>query len=567
MPNGLKEFLASATAFWRSLSNPKRFVLVLLTVIALVGAVVFPKLASEERMVPLYTRVEPEDANQIVGELEQAQVPFELTQSGTTILVPEDKLYQLRLKMAGKGLPKGGSVGFELFDENQFGKTEFEQQVNLRRAMEGELARTIASVDGVDAARVHLVMPKSSVFISKKEEASASVVVRLSNPARFAKKEVASVVHLVAAAVPGLSRGQISIVSTEGETLQRPSGTDGGFGTDALSDEAQAVASRLEAQALAQLEKVVGPGGADVRVAVVLDSSTREATKETFEPDTTALRSEHETKEDMRTESPGMQGIPGARSNLPDNDGGEQTEVTDNKNLDTTTRNSRTRNWEVDRVLEKIHTPPGSVARLSIAVLLNGTWQKKEGAPDVFVPRSEKEVEQLSESVRRAVGFDELRGDTITVAAVKFVQGEEIVGEIAGPPLPWWRHPYAIMGVLGLIVLAILLVLILVWRSSRSKRLADAASIARLQELQEAREASFDAESGEAEEVDENGEPRALPQGERLKKLLNGGPEAIAELRQEALQIAGKDPSTTAVILRAWLEQEEKAESAPQAAE
>ena len=566
MPNGLKEFLASAAAFWRSLSNPKRFALILLTSIVLVGAIVFPKIASQERMVPLYSRVEAEDAAKIVEKLTQAQVPHELAAGGTTILVPENQLYELRLQMASEGLPQGGSVGFELFDKNQFGATEFEQQVSLRRAMEGELARSIATVDGVDAARVHLVMPKSSVFISKKEEASASVVVRLDNPGRFGKNEVAAVVHLVAAAVPGLSRGQISVVSTEGETLHRPNGSDGGAGTEALSDEAQGVANQLEAKALAQLERVVGPGGADVRVAVVLDPSTREETKETFEPDTTALRSEHETDENTRTESPGMQGIPGARSNLPDNDGGEQTQVTDNKNLDTATRSSRTRNWEVDRVLEKIHTPPGSVARLSIAVLLNGSWQKKEGGPDVFIPRPQEEVDQLAAVVRQAVGFNELRGDTIQVSAMKFVKGEEITAESSEIPGPWWRHPYALMGMIGLIVLAILLVLILVWRSSRSKRLADAAALARLAELQEARENAQTRNQGDDSDEDDAGRG-SLPAGERLKKLLNGGPEAIAELRQEALQIAGKDPSTTAVILRTWLEQEHSTESSPQAAE
>jgi len=569
MPNGLKEFMKSAAAFWRSLSNPKRFALVLLTSIVLVGVVVLPRLASQKRMVPLYGRMEAEDAAKVVETLEQQKIPYELGVGGTTVLVPEDQLYELRLDMAAAGLPKGNSVGFELFDKNQFGATEFEQQVSLRRAMEGELGRSIATVQGVQTARVHLVMPKASVFIAKKEAASASVVVQLNNPGMFGKKEVSAVVHLVAAAVPGLTRSQISVVSTEGETLHRPTnGEMGALGTEALSDEAQAVSSQLEAKALAQLERVVGPGGADVRVAVVLDPSTREATKETFEPDTTSLRSEHETQENIRSESPGMQGIPGARSNIPDNDGGEATQATDNKNLDTTNRNSRTRNWEVDRVLEKIHTPPGNVARLSIAVLLNGTWKTQEGGADVFVPRAKEEVDQLSAVVKQAVGFDTLRGDTIEVSATKFAKPEEIEGETAKLPVPWWRHPYVIMGLIGLIVLAILLLLVLVWRSSKSKRLADQAAVARLEELHQARESAAVAKAeGEGEGEGDPGEPGALPSAARLKKLLNGGPEAIAELRQEALQIAGKDPSTTAVVLRTWLEQGDQVSAPPAAAE
>ncbi len=562
MPEGLKEFLSNIAGFWRSLSTPKRIALIALTTIVALGAWFLPQVASRQRMVPLYSRVEAEDAAKMVEELDKRKIPYELGAGGTSVLVPEDQLYELRLQMASQGLPKGGSVGFELFDKNQFGATEFEQHVSLRRAMEGELARSIATVDGVEAARVHLVLPKSSVFITKKEAASASVVVRLSNPAMFGKKEVASVVHLVAAAVPGLSRGQISVVSTEGETLHRPTGGDlGALGTEALSEEAQTVEAQLETKALAQLERVVGPGGADVRVAVVLDPSTREETKETFEPDQTALRSEHETQENTRSESPGMQGIPGARSNLPDNDGGESTETTGAKNLDTTNKNSRTRNWELDRVLEKIHTPPGRVARLSIAVLLDGTWKKPKSGPEVFEPRSQEEVDQLTAVVKQAVGFDELRGDSISVSAVKFAKSDELKLEGQEPPVPWWRHPYAIMGLMGLILLCLVLVVILVWRSAKAKRLADQAALARLEELKEARATAL---SQAASETASKGE---LPSGNRLKKLLEGGPEAIAELRGEALQIAGKDPSTTAVVLRSWLEQGHAEQGAPQAAE
>ncbi len=562
----IKEFLASAVAFWRSLSNSKRIALVLLTALVLAGVLIFPKIAGKGRLVPLYTRLAPADAAAIVESLDQQKIPYELSSAGATILVPEDRLYNLRLQMASEGLPKGASVGFELFDKSQFGATEFEQHISLRRAMEGELARSIETIDGVDAARVHLVMPRGSVFVSKQKRASASVVVRLRSPGVFGKKEVASVVHLVSAGVQGLARNQISVVSTDGTTLHRPSDSElGGIGSGILSDEAEEISTLLEAKARSQLERVVGPGGADIRVAVVLDHSTKEETKETFEPDRTSLRSEHETQEDTRTESPGMQGIPGARTNLPDNDGGEQTEVTPEKNLDTSKRTSRTRNWEVDRVLEKVHTPPGSVARLSIAVLLNGTWQKQEGGSDVFVPRPQEEVDQLTGIVKQAVGFSELRGDTIQVSAAKFIKGEEIESELSKAPVPWWRHPYAIFALIGLIVFAIFMVLILVWRSSRQKRLADKAALARLEELKDARATSKAAEQEEQDQEDAS----ALPSGSRLKNLLNGGPEAIAELREEALQIAGKDPSTTAVVMRTWLEETNRnaPEGANQAAE
>ncbi len=556
MPQGLQDFFKQLSSFWGSLSNAKRLALVTLTSAVLVGALLFPVLVGQPKMVPLYSGMETEDASAVVQKLESLKIPYELRADGTTILVPEEQLYKLRLDMASAGLPKGGSIGFELFDQNQFGATEFEQQVSLRRALEGELSRSINTVDGVASSRVHLVMPKSSVFLSKKEQASASVVVKLKNPALFGKKEVAAVVHLVAAAVPGLSRNHISVVSTEGVTLHRPSlDESGGLGTEMLAEESQAVAQRLEAQAIAQLERVVGPGGADVRVAVVLDASTKEQTKETYQPDKTALRSEQQSEEEVRSQSPGAEGIPGARSNLPGNDGNEATQATAGQNLDTTSRKSHTRNWEVDRAVEKVHTPPGQVGRLSVAVLLNGSWQKQKAGPDVFVPRAQAEVDQLTLVVRQAVGFDEMRGDTISVSAAKFARGEQL-DELSGggENVAWWKRPWVLLAAAALLAVAILAVVVLVWRGGRQKKLAEAVAQARLEELRQAR-----AEIG-LHPTDETNDPQLVGTLDP-KKLLTGGPEVIAELRQKALEIAAKDPSTTAVVLRAFLEQGNELES------
>lgn len=180
------DFLSQARKFWASLPNAKRIALVLLGALGVACAVALSALG-RERLVPLYSGMEPGDAAAVVQKLEAAQIPYELAVSGTTILVPEDRIHKLRLEMAASGLPKRNSVGFELFDKSQFGATEFEQQVNLRRALEGELSRTIATVRGVSGARVHLVLPKNNAFVARKELASASVVVNLENPDLFEK--------------------------------------------------------------------------------------------------------------------------------------------------------------------------------------------------------------------------------------------------------------------------------------------------------------------------------------------------------------------------------------------
>lgn len=554
MPPALKEFFAQIAGFWAGLSNAKRVALVFLTVLGLSAAVAVPILTNDTRMVPLYSNMEEEDAAKVVAKLDSQQVPYELR--GTTILVPEDRVPKLRLEMAAEGLPKGSSIGFELFDKSQFGATEFEQQVNLKRALEGELSRSIATVDGVESARVHLVLPRGSAFLSKKEATSASVVVKLKNPALFGKKEVAAVVHLVAAAVPGLTRNRISVVSTEGLTLHRPTSDEAGVGTEALAEESRSVEGQLEAKALAQLERVVGPGGADVRVAVVLDPSTKEQTKETYQPDRTALRSEQQNEEEIRSQSPGAQGIPGARTNLPDGDGGSETQATAAQNLDTTTRRSHTRNWEVDRAVEKIHTPPGHMARLSVAVLLDGTWVKQKGGGETFVPRPQAEVDQLAQVVRQAVGFDELRGDTISVSAAKFAR--ESMPDETNVELvtPWWKKPLVLLALAGAVLLAVLLAVVLVWRKKKKEKKAlEAAALAHQLELESVRAAMpLGATTEDAE--------AALAGGVDPQKLLSEGPEQLAELRQRALEIAQKDPQTTAVVLRGFLEESSSDEKA-----
>ncbi|MCH2110506.1 MAG: flagellar M-ring protein FliF [Polyangiaceae bacterium] len=558
MSRNFQDFFASSRQFWASLSTPKRLALVLLSTLALAGTLIFPRLASQERMVPLYRQMEPEDAAEVVEKLKTSKTPYELSAGGTTVLVPEESLYALRLEMAKEGLPHGGSVGFELFDKNQFGATEFEQHVNLRRALEGELSRSISTVAGVSKARVHLVLPRQSVFISKREKASASIVVQLRNPGVFGKKEIAAVVHLVSAAVPGLQRNNISVVSTEGLTLHRPhTDDDPGYSGEALTEEAQALGAILEQRALAQLEKVVGPGGADVRVSVELDPSTRESTKEVYEPERTALRSEQVTTESQRSKTLGSAGIPGAVSNLPDAGGEAPTRDSNPGPSENSNRSSTTRNWEVDRQTERVLTPAGTVARLSVAVLLNGTWTNDDAGDAVYAPRKESELDQLGALVRQAVGFNELRGDSISISTAQFARPEvREIDAVLPPKQPWWRHPGVALGVLAAVLLTLLSVVILVWRSGRKNSLKELAAKRRTQEV-----AEMSSSPGATGAVSLS-EPE-----EELKSLSepspNNGAAAIANMRTKALELAAHDPASTSIILRSWLEEGVHPTSAP----
>src|SRR5882724_1810894 len=255
-------YLKQLKALWDTLSVPKRLALVFGTVGVLVGVLVISMVSTRETYTYLFTDLTADDAAAIATKLKESKVPYRIDAGGTAVLVPEERVHELRLDMAGQGLPRGGGVGFEIFDKSHLGATEFEQRIALRRALEGELARTISTVGSVQAARVHLVLPERSIFAINKETASASVVLRLRPGRAFGKSEIASVVHLVSAAVPGLTEDRVSVVSADGLTLHRPHSDAGGASGSSGDLEQQveqerSLAAKLEEQARSLAEKMV----------------------------------------------------------------------------------------------------------------------------------------------------------------------------------------------------------------------------------------------------------------------------------------------------------------------
>jgi len=534
MPERLRTVLQQLAAFWGKLSMAKRVALITLTSAALVGVALMVTLGNRIHYGYLYTELSTEDAAAIVEKLKTQQIPYQIENGGTSIMVPEERVAQLRLELAGGGLPRGGRVGFEIFDQARIGATEFEQQINLRRALEGELSRSVMAIEGVKSARVHLVMPERRLFTARSESASASVVVRLGNSGAFGRREVAAVVHLISAAVPGLSKDRVSVVSTEGVTLHRPASDTQGAAelTDLQSEQSRALSSQFENDVLQQLEHVVGAGNADVRVNVEIDTSTREKTEELYEPSKTALRSENVIDENSGAQDPGVAGVPGARTNLPDGEG--ETPTPTPTTGAGTSRRSHTRNWEVQRVTQKTTTPPGVLKNVSVAVLVNGHWEQK-GGKSLFVPRSQQEIDVLDAVVKRAVGFNQLRGDNVVVQGAKFARMEE-------PPVaedPKWlvqgkRYWPLAAGVAALLVMS---VLVLSYRS-RSKKAA-AAEAAQLEASR------AEARTGSADGV--------LGAGVATPELAAASGLSFEQIRTQALELAAKDPATAAVVLRHWL--------------
>lgn len=528
-----KSVLQQAKGFWQGLSRKRRVTLISVTALTLVGVLLVAVLGSRVTYAPLYTELDAQDAGAIATKLKELNVPHRVSQGGTSISVPEERVHELRLELASAGLPRGGGVGFEIFDQSRLGATEFEQQVNLRRALEGELSRSIATIDGVQAARVHLVLPERRLFAAKGEGASASVILKLKPGREFGRREVGGIVHLVSAAVPSLSKDRISVVSTDGVTLHKPDGGGSGSPLDeTLNHQAREMAQNMESHVRTLLERIAGFGRVDVRVNVELSKDTRERMEEHYEPTKTALRSEQKTDESTTSEGASVAGVPGAQTNLPDVEASAASRSAEAGG--NVFRRSQTRNWEVDKVTEKILTPSGGISRLSVAVLIDGRYEQKDGV-NVYEPRDPEELKRLEEVVKNAVGFSPERGDSIRVESARFQQLDE---EVSAPePSPLTRYLPYVMAALAALVAVVGLG---AWLARRKKR-------ARL-----AAEASLGALPLGSEH-----NPAALGEGATPRELLAEGEESeplsLADKRAAALSLALKDPATTAIVLSEWL--------------
>lgn len=532
------EILKQLGAFWKGLSNAKRIALVFIASTVLVGVALITVLSSRVSYSYLYTKLDSKDAASIAQKLDELKIPYTLEAGGTAIRVPEEQVHSLRLDLARDGLPSGGMVGNELFDKARLGATEFEIEVNQRRALEGELARSILTIADVEAARVHLVIPKRRLFAAKTEGAQASVVLTLKNNAEFGRDEVGAIVHLVSMAVPNLSPERVTVVDSKGTTLHRPESGGGG----SASDDARAAETREQEVRLAErtqtlLEKVAGPGAVEVRVKLDFDSAAREQTTEQYDPKSTALRSENKVEERTATEGATVAGVPGAQTNLPDVEPAVQP-IQDEVGGDFA-RRSHTRNWEIDRVVEKLTRPAGDLTRVSVGVLVDGRYELREGEM-VYVPRTAEELEVLRNVVRGAVGFDVKRGDTIELQTARFFREPTDVAPDAVPEPKWIK--YVLPGVAALGGLLMLAGTVLVWRNQRRRK--KAAIEERTIQAQLTAEERHRLEEAEARLLS--------PNGETAEEDFSS-PEFASRRREEAIQIATSDPATAAIVLREWL--------------
>jgi flagellar M-ring protein FliF len=386
--------------------------------------------AAEPPMALLYGDLDTRDASQIVAELERTGVPHRIGRNGTELQVPADQVARLRLALAREGLPASGNVGYELFDrQNGLTTTPFQQDINRVRALEGEVARTLRSLNGVAAARVHLVLPRREAFSRERSEAQASIVLQMRGNRRLDADGVQSVLHLVAAAVPGLRVQNIAIVDGRGELLSR-SGQAGpisagmtGSGASAQDDLRRAMEHRIARGVEDILQRALGPGRARVEAMVELDFARQQIVEERFDPDNQVPRSQQSVSENNRTGEPRNVSVANQLPGAPQaNNATPQAE--DNRLEETT-------NFEIGRTTRTTVRDQPVVQRLSLAVLVDGVQEPAAtpgGAP-VWRERTPQELARIAALVRGAVAFSEQRGDRIEVVSMRFADAGSFAAE------------------------------------------------------------------------------------------------------------------------------------------
>lgn len=386
---------------------------------------------------PLYNNLAPEDAAAIVARLKEKQIPYALTMDGSGIRIPYEKIYETRLEMASEGLPRGDGIGFEVFDETKLGMTEFVQNVNYQRALQGELSRSVNTLLEVESSRVHIVMPPRSLFIEDEEPATASVIVKLRRGKYLSKEQIQGIVHLVSSSVPRLKPEDVTIVDNTGKMLAgfKEKSTVSQVTSNQLAFQ-EKKERLLESRVKTMLESVLGHDKAIVRVSCLLNFIQQEKMEELYLPDNSVVRSE-QASTSVANGSGSSSGVPGLQSNaVPNNTGGGTASGMRNNQ-----KEQYTKNYEVGKRTNRQIMPVGSIQRLSVAVVVDGSYKQadagEEGGQAQYVPRTTEEMAKLENIVKSAVDYDAGRGDKIEVVNIPF-EVEASPELAAAPTTPSW---------------------------------------------------------------------------------------------------------------------------------
>jgi flagellar M-ring protein FliF len=495
----------------------------------------------------LYSDLDLKDSAQIIQKLEGMNVPYELRAQGSQVLVPVDQAMKLRISMAEIGLPHGGSVGYEIFDKtDQFGPSQFVENINQLRALEGELERTITSISLVQSARIHLVLPQRALFSRERQDASASIVLKVRG--KLSSGQVAAIQHLVAAAVPSLNPSHVSIVDNQGNLLARGDGDAADALTSSNAEEMRVNYENRIARNVEQLlERPVGAGKARVDVHADMNFDRITLNSETYDPDGQVVRS---TQTDSQSDTNGSSGgeAVSVSSNLPN--GQTAPNPNNSSKQSKSTHNQETVNYEIGKTVKNQVTDQGTVKRLSVAVLVDGTNAVGADGKKTYQPRSADELKQLTALVRSAVGYDEKRGDTVEVVNMPFAGADE-----PSPPQGAWnlmgleKGDLIHIGQTTGVALIGLLILMLVVKPMIGRFLDTAKAVASGALPALAGAAALPAPSGTALAR------AAPPQGEMIDIGQVDGRVAASSMKKIG-EIVEKHPDEAVAIVRSWMYQD-----------
>jgi flagellar M-ring protein FliF len=536
-----RSFTAGLKDTYQRISPQRRMIIGGVAVAVVVGLVALSAGKSDnEGWRPVARDMLPEDIEAAKKSLDDKKIAYKLSEGGT-LLVPPEAIHEARLSLAVSSMPSGRSVGFELFDESGMGRSAFAEKVNLHRALEGELARTIRHIEGIERVRVHLVTPERRVFREMDTQPSASVVLSMKNGHSLSRDQARSIQRLVSGAVERLQPGQIAILDQYGALLAGP---EDGPMTGAAYERQREQESELERRVLRIIEPIVGAEKVMAKVAVELDFSQVVETREDFDPEQQVIRSEREQVE--RSDQAGAQpvGAPGTATNLPGrNPGGAQAQTAGAGGRE---KSDTIRNYEMDKVVRRTENPLPRLKRLSVAVVVDAPSDGKGGTR----PRTPDEIAQIERLAARAVGLDTARGDTIEVTSAPFAVTTDptvdpLTDPTAAPVVPplWYENPVLwVVGGVGLLAL-VGLAIFLVARSRAAKK--KAAVVA----LEKARLTPAFTELGEAMAPEQVFDRR----------------QRIAELRERAIELGAEDLHRLGVVFHRWFEAdvEEHHEPAP----
>ncbi|OJT43107.1 flagellar basal-body MS-ring/collar protein FliF [Serratia plymuthica] len=550
-------------ALWDRLrANPKIPLLIAASAaIAIVVALLLWAKSPDYRV--LYSNLNDRDGGAIVTQLTQMNIPYRFAENGAALMIPADKVHETRLRLAQQGLPKGGAVGFELLDQEKFGISQFSEQINYQRALEGELSRTIESLGPVQNARVHLALPKPSLFVREQKSPSASVTLTLQPGRALDDGQINAIVYMVSSSVAGLPPGNVTVVDQAGRLLTQSDGAGRDLNAAQLKY-ANEVENRYQRRIEAILAPMVGNANVHAQVTAQIDFATREQTDEEYQPNQlpnqAAVRSQQMSQSEQLG-GPQVGGVPGALSNQPsapatapietaktnaaagNNANGAKPNAAATRSTAANgsgpqnTRRDETTNYEVDRTIRHTQQKAGTVQRLSVAVVVNYRGVDKDGKP---LPMSKEQLAQIESLVRESMGFSSSRGDTLNVVNTPFTDTE-----VTGGELPFWQTQNFIDRLFDAgRYLLVLLAAWLLWRKLVRPQLQNR------QAVQQAALAAANAPM--AKPADNN-----KPSNEELAQHRKSQQRVSAEVQSQRIRdLADKDPRVVALVIRQWMSNE-----------